>query len=180
MYKNQNTSARVFQLKRILMHFNKKTMKIFALTELLSFATVCAIIQREVLRRKLLNMGNQGVTSQSRLCRSTILSVLGPSHTLTVLFLGTHTRTSQGVTHPRNALARTRLNSEFQWNRKPVSPQKISCYMEVGIHITLFPLVDVGCYNPPPLGARRPYWHTRTERHSGSDTIMSHPGQAPS
>ncbi|RXI09427.1 hypothetical protein DVH24_034044, partial [Malus domestica] len=29
-------------------------------------------------------------TSQARLHRSTILSILGPNHTLTVLFLGTH------------------------------------------------------------------------------------------
>ncbi|RXI04128.1 hypothetical protein DVH24_038402 [Malus domestica] len=68
------------------------------------------------------------VTSQSRLCRSKILSVLGPGHTLTVLFLGTHTRTSQWVTHPGNALVRICLTSEFRWNPKPVSSQKASCY----------------------------------------------------
>ena len=39
-------------------------------------------------------------TSRARLYCSTILSALGPSHALTVLFLGTHTRTSQWVTHP--------------------------------------------------------------------------------
>ena len=50
--------------------------------------------------------------------RSTILSDLGPDHALTVLFLGTHTRTSQGVTHPRNALTRTRLTSKFRWKPK--------------------------------------------------------------
>ncbi|KAM1580118.1 hypothetical protein FF1_041809 [Malus domestica] len=38
-----------------------------------------------------------------RLRRSTILSALG--HALTVLFLGFGTRTSQGVTHPKIALA---------------------------------------------------------------------------
>ncbi|CAN6586417.1 unnamed protein product [Malus baccata var. baccata] len=56
-----------------------------------------------------------------------ILSALGPDHALMVLFLGTHTRTSQWVTHPGIALARTRLTSEFQWNPKPVSSQNASC-----------------------------------------------------
>ncbi|RXH94980.1 hypothetical protein DVH24_024664 [Malus domestica] len=45
--------------------------------------------------------------------RNTILSALGPDHTLTVLFMGTHARTSQGVTHPGNALVRTRLTSDM-------------------------------------------------------------------
>ncbi|KAM1504062.1 hypothetical protein ACFX1X_000213 [Malus domestica] len=74
-------------------------------------------------------------TSQARLSRSTILSALGLDHTLTVLFLGTHTRTSQWVTHPGIALRQTRLTSEFRWNPKPVSSQKASCYMEVSIYI---------------------------------------------
>ena len=64
---------------------------------------------------------------RAQLRRSTILSDLGPDHTLTVLFLGTHTRTSQWVTHPGNALARTRLTSEFRWNPKLVSSQNASC-----------------------------------------------------
>ena len=54
---------------------------------------------------------------------------------LTVLFLGTHTRTSQWVTHPRNALARTCLTLEFRWNSKPVSSQKASCYKEGNMYI---------------------------------------------
>ncbi|RXI07666.1 hypothetical protein DVH24_005439 [Malus domestica] len=58
--------------------------------------------------------------------RSTILSALGPDHTLTILFLGTHTRTSQWVTHHGIALARTCL-TEFRRNPKPVSFQKASC-----------------------------------------------------
>ncbi|KAM2996506.1 hypothetical protein FF2_043324 [Malus domestica] len=53
-------------------------------------------------------------TSQARLYRSTILSALSPNHARTVLFLRTHTRTSQWVTHHENALVRTRLTSEFQ------------------------------------------------------------------
>ncbi|KAM1147745.1 hypothetical protein ACFX2J_039289 [Malus domestica] len=50
---------------------------------------------------------------KGRLRRSTILSALGPSHALTVLFLRTHMRTSQWVTHLENALARIRLTSKF-------------------------------------------------------------------
>ncbi|RXH84513.1 hypothetical protein DVH24_032797, partial [Malus domestica] len=66
-------------------------------------------------------------TSRARLRYNTILSALGPNHALTVLFLGTHTRTSQWVTHHGIALARTHLTSEFRWNPKPVSSQKASC-----------------------------------------------------
>ncbi|RXH71979.1 hypothetical protein DVH24_025480 [Malus domestica] len=55
-------------------------------------------------------------TSRARLRRSTILSALGPDHTLMVLFLGTHTRTSLWVTYHGIAHARTRLSSEFRWN----------------------------------------------------------------
>ena len=46
-----------------------------------------------------------------------------PGQALTVLFLGTHTRTSQWVTHHGIALARTRLTLEFQWNPKPWAPK---------------------------------------------------------
>ncbi|CAN6683873.1 unnamed protein product [Malus baccata var. baccata] len=67
----------------------------------------------------------------SRFRRSMILSALGPGHALTILFLGTHTRTSQWVTHPMIALVLTRLTLEFRWNSKPVSSQKASCYMDV-------------------------------------------------
>ncbi|CAN6708211.1 unnamed protein product [Malus baccata var. baccata] len=58
-------------------------------------------------------------TSRARLHRSTILSAFGPDHAFTVLFLGTHTRTSQWVTHHGIALAQSRLTSEFRWNPKP-------------------------------------------------------------
>ncbi|KAM1911879.1 hypothetical protein ACFX14_000001 [Malus domestica] len=72
--------------------------------------------------------GNQfkgkGKTKESTVAQ---LSALGPDHTVTVLFLGTHMRTSQWVTRPRNALTQTRLTSEFLWNSKPVSSQKPSC-----------------------------------------------------
>ncbi|CAN6699609.1 unnamed protein product [Malus baccata var. baccata] len=66
------------------------------------------------------------ITSRARLHHSTILSALGPDHALTVLFMGTHTRTSQWVTHPGIALVRTRLTSEFRWNPRLVSSQKAS------------------------------------------------------
>ncbi|KAM1198560.1 hypothetical protein ACFX13_010136 [Malus domestica] len=53
-------------------------------------------------------------TSRARLHRTTILSALGPDHAITVLFLGTHMRTSQWVTHHKIALVRSHLTSEFQ------------------------------------------------------------------
>jgi len=65
--------------------------------------------------------------SRARLHCSTILSALGPDHALTFLFLGTHTRTSQWITHHEIALVQTSLTSEFRWNPKPVSSQKASC-----------------------------------------------------
>jgi len=74
-------------------------------------------------------------TSQAQLHHSTILSTLGPDHALTVLFLRTHTRTFQRVTHYGIALARTRLTSEFLWNPNPVSSQKTSCSVEMRIYI---------------------------------------------
>ncbi|RXH86387.1 hypothetical protein DVH24_017440 [Malus domestica] len=46
----------------------------------------------------------------ARLYRSTILSILEPDHALMVLFLRTHTRTSQWVTHLGIALAANSLN----------------------------------------------------------------------
>ncbi|KAM1787603.1 hypothetical protein ACFX11_037979 [Malus domestica] len=51
------------------------------------------------------------------------------------LFLRTHTRTSQWVIHHGIALAQTRLTSEFRWNPKPVSSQKASCQVKMGIYI---------------------------------------------
>ncbi|CAN6714237.1 unnamed protein product [Malus baccata var. baccata] len=40
------------------------------------------------------------ILARTRLHRSTILSVLGPDHAFTVLFLGTHKRTSQWIHSP--------------------------------------------------------------------------------
>ncbi|KAM1017350.1 hypothetical protein ACFX13_047678 [Malus domestica] len=62
------------------------------------------------------NMINVTSHPQDRL--RTILSTLGPDHALTVLFMGTHTRISQWVTHHRIALARTWLTLKFRWNPK--------------------------------------------------------------
>ncbi|CAL2262866.1 unnamed protein product [Prunus armeniaca] len=41
-------------------------------------------------------------------------------------------------------------------------------------YITSSPLVDVGCFNPPPLGTQRPRRHTLSTRHSGSNTKLSY------
>ncbi|KAI5354860.1 hypothetical protein L3X38_007755 [Prunus dulcis] len=65
-----------------------------------------------------------------RLRRSRILSSLGLatfSPARTVLFLGAHEATSQGVTHPGIAPASNSLNFGVPTNPKPVSSQKASC-----------------------------------------------------
>ncbi|RXI00188.1 hypothetical protein DVH24_037736 [Malus domestica] len=95
--------------------------------------------------------GPDPTTSQARLCRSMILSVLGPDYAIKVLFLGTHTKTSQWVTHHGIALARTRLTSEFLRNLKPVSslPKGLVLGRDENIHIRLTRSTlpgDVGCY----------------------------------
>ena len=93
--------------------------------------------------------------------RSTILSALGPDYALTVLFLGTHTRTSRWVTHPGIALVRYSLN--FGVPTEPEAselPKGLVLGRDGNIHIRITPLGDVGSHNPPPLGARRPRRHT--------------------
>ncbi|KAM2784426.1 hypothetical protein PS2_005565 [Malus domestica] len=93
--------------------------------------------------------------------RSTVLSALGPDHTLTVLYLGTHTRTFQWVTHHGNALARYSLNFGVPMEPKASElPNGLVLGREENIHIRITPLGDVGSYNPPLLGARRPRRHT--------------------
>ena len=90
-------------------------------------------------------------TTRARLNRSTILSALGTDHVLTVLFLGTHTRTSQWVTHYGIALARYSLN--FGVPMKPEAsefPKGLVLGRDENIHIRLTgstPLGDVGSYN---------------------------------
>ncbi|CAN6706610.1 unnamed protein product [Malus baccata var. baccata] len=81
--------------------------------------------------------------------RSTILSALGPDYALT------------WVTHHGSALARYSLNFGV-----PMEPE--ACELSKGlvlgrdgnINLRITPLGDVGCHNPPPLGARRPRRHT--------------------
>ena len=79
--------------------------------------------------------------------RSTILFALGPDYALTVLFLGTHTRTSQWVTHHRSALARYSLN--FGVSMEPeVSelPKSLALGKDENIHIKITLLGDVGSH----------------------------------
>ncbi|BBG99622.1 cyclic nucleotide gated channel 1 [Prunus dulcis] len=73
----------------------------------------------------------RGCHTPDRLRRSTILSALGLatfSPARTVLFLGAHEATSQGVTHPGIAPASHSLNFGVPTTPKPVSSQKASCY----------------------------------------------------
>ncbi|RXI06735.1 hypothetical protein DVH24_025871 [Malus domestica] len=86
----------------------------------------------------------------------TILSALGPDHVLTVLFLGTHTKTSQWVTHHGSALARYSLN--FGVPMEPEAselPKGLVLGRDENIHLRITPLGDVRCYNPPPLVCQR-------------------------
>ena len=86
--------------------------------------------------------------------RSTILSALGPDYALTVLFLGTHTRTSRWVTHPGIALVRYSLNFGVPTEPKASElPKGLALGRDGNIHIRITPLGDVGSHNPPPLGA---------------------------
>ncbi|CAN6727580.1 unnamed protein product [Malus baccata var. baccata] len=81
--------------------------------------------------------------------RSTILSVLGPDHALT------------WVTHHGSVLAPFSLN--FGVPTEPEAselPKGLVLGRDENIHLRITPLGDVGCYNPPPLGARRPRRHT--------------------
>ncbi|RXH83280.1 hypothetical protein DVH24_005533 [Malus domestica] len=91
-------------------------------------------------------------TSQARLHRSTILSVLGPNHAIT------------WVTHLGIALVANSLNFGVPKESEGSELPKIFVLgRDENIHIRLrgsTPLGDVGCHNPPPLGARRPRRHT--------------------
>ncbi|CAN6716176.1 unnamed protein product [Malus baccata var. baccata] len=81
--------------------------------------------------------------------RSTILSALGPDHAL------------MWVTHHESALASFSLN--FGVPTEPEAselPKGLVLDRDENIHLRITPLGDVGCYNPLPLGARRPRRHT--------------------
>ena len=64
-----------------------------------SYYWKCLRDAHKIIRVGAMSHPDPGSTT-SRAYRSTILSALGPDYALTVLFLGTHTRTSQWVTHP--------------------------------------------------------------------------------
>ncbi|RXH68894.1 hypothetical protein DVH24_031227 [Malus domestica] len=112
------------------------------------------------------------ITSRTQLRHSTILSALGP---LTGLFMGTHTKTSQLVTHPRIALARTRLTSEFRWNPKPRARKRWAYTYKAGrIHSP----GRCGMLQSTPLrGPMSLSAHFRPK--IGSDTKLSHPDPDP-
>ncbi|RXH74468.1 hypothetical protein DVH24_029189 [Malus domestica] len=81
--------------------------------------------------------------------RSTILSALGLDHALT------------WVTHHEIALASFLLN--FGVPTEPEASELPKCLVlgrDENIHLRITPLGNVGCHNPPTLGARRPHQHT--------------------
>ncbi|KAM1319661.1 hypothetical protein ACFX2H_004635 [Malus domestica] len=81
-----------------------------------------------------------------------ILSALGPDYALTVLFLGTQTRTSQWVTHHGIALAHYLFNFGVPMESETSElPKGLVLGRDENIHIRINPLGDVGYYNPPPL-----------------------------
>ena len=97
---------------------------------------------------KLSHPGPGGTTSLVRLHRSTILSILGPDHTLTVLFLGTHTRTSRWVTH--HGIAQASFSLNFGVPTEPEAselPKGLVLGRDENIHLRITPLGDVGCHN---------------------------------
>ncbi|RXH97109.1 hypothetical protein DVH24_035777 [Malus domestica] len=80
--------------------------------------------------------------------RSMILFALDPDYALTVLFLGTHTRTSQWIIHYGSALARYSLN--FGVSMEPEAselPKGLVLGRDENIHLRITPLNNVGCYN---------------------------------
>ncbi|KAM1131448.1 hypothetical protein ACFX19_046680 [Malus domestica] len=101
------------------------------------------------------------ITSRARSTTVARYCPLWAYHSLTVLFMGTHTRTSQWVTHHGSALVRYSLN--FGVPMEPEAselPKNLVLGRDENIHLRITPLGDVGCHNPPPLGARRPRRHT--------------------
>ncbi|RXI07031.1 hypothetical protein DVH24_026167 [Malus domestica] len=78
---------------------------------------------------------------------STILCSLGPDYALTVLFLGTHTKTSQSVIHNGSALVRYLLNFRVPMNSEASElPKGLMLGRDGNIHIRITPLGDVGSY----------------------------------
>ncbi|RXI02493.1 hypothetical protein DVH24_002571 [Malus domestica] len=98
-------------------------------------------------------------TSRARLRRSTILSALGLDHALT----NSHENFPVGYL----SWDCSRVSSlNFGVLMEPETselPKGLVLGRDENIYIKLTgstPLGDVGCYNPPPLGARRPRRHT--------------------
>ncbi|XP_070665992.1 uncharacterized protein [Malus domestica] len=86
--------------------------------------------------------------------RSIILSALGPDHALTVLFLGTHTRTSQWITHHGSALVRYSLNFGVPVNSETSElPKSLVLGRDENIHLRITHLGDVGCYTIDSVGS---------------------------
>ncbi|RXH87147.1 hypothetical protein DVH24_028647 [Malus domestica] len=109
--------------------------------------------------------------------RSTILSALGLPFSHGFVF-GNSRATSQWVTHPGSALASFSLN--FGVPTEPEAselPKGLVLGKDVNIHLRITPLGDVGCYNPPPLGARRPRRHTSGQRLALIPFVTSGPGK---
>ncbi|RXH79881.1 hypothetical protein DVH24_041028 [Malus domestica] len=72
--------------------------------------------------------------------------------------------TSQWVTHPGNALAPFSLNFEVPTELEASGlPKGLVLGRDGNIHLRITPLGDVGCHNPPPLGARCLRRHTRSQ-----------------
>ncbi|CAN6720825.1 unnamed protein product [Malus baccata var. baccata] len=88
--------------------------------------------------------------------RSTILSALGLPFPHGFVF-GNSRATSQWLIHPGSALASFSLN--FGVPTEPEAsklPKGLVLGRDENIHLRITSLGYVGCYNPPPLGARRP------------------------
>ena len=95
--------------------------------------------------------------------RSTILSALGLPFPHGFVF-GNLRATSQWVTHHGIALTPFSLNFEVLTESKASElPKGLVLGRDVNIHLRITPLGDVGCHNPPSLGARRPRRHTRDQ-----------------
>ena len=95
--------------------------------------------------------------------RSTILSFLGLPFPHGFVF-GNSRATSQWVTHHGIALAPFLLNFGVPTEPKANElPKGLVLGRDGNIHLRITPLGDVGCHNPPPLGARRPRRHTRSQ-----------------
>ncbi|CAN6725137.1 unnamed protein product [Malus baccata var. baccata] len=109
--------------------------------------------------------------------RSTILSALGSDHALTIFVFGNSRATSQWVTHHGSALATFSLNFEVPTESEASElPKGLVLGRDGNIHLRITPLGDVGCYNPPPLGAQRPRRHTSGQGLALIPFVTSRPG----